>query len=311
MHYQTYAVIGAGAVGGLYGARLQQAGANVHFLLRSDYDHVQRHGLRVESVDGDINLPQVNVYRHPGAMPKCDVVLVALKTTQNHLLPEILPPVVKTGTLVVMLQNGLGVEDEAAAVVGPDFVFGGLCFVCSNRVGPGHICHLDYGHITLAQYTANHTPVGLTQPLRCLAKDFEQAGVQIIVAEDLLTARWQKLVWNVPFNGLSVVLDAQTDALMGNAYTRRLVEVLMNEVVLGAQETHRRHIPPGFVQKMLAATEKMKPYKTSMKLDFDSGRPMEIEAIFGTPLRLAQQAGANVPYLDMLYQQLKFLNSRS
>ncbi len=311
MHYQTYAVMGTGAVGGLYGARLQQAGAEVHFLLRSDFDHVQSHGLRVESVYGDVDLPQVNVYQRAADMSPCDVVLVALKTTQNHLLPELLPPVVGDDTLVVMLQNGLGVEDEAAAIVGPERIFGGLCFVCSNKVGPGHICHLDYGHITMAQYSADQTPAGLTESLRFLAEDFEQAGVQIILAEDLLTARWKKLVWNVPFNGLSVVLNAETDALMGKAHTRTLAEMLMNEVVAGALAVHQRHISPSFVQEMLAATAKMKPYRTSMKLDYDAGRPMEVEAIFGTPLKLAQQAGASVPHLEMLYQQLKFLDARS
>ena len=166
MHYQTYAVIGTGAIGGLYGARLQQAGAEVHFLLRRDFEHVQTHGLRIESVDGDFDLPQVNAYRRASDMPSCDVVLVALKTTQNHLLPELLPPLVKEDSLVVMLQNGLGIEDAAAAIVGPERVFGGLCFVCSNKVGPGHVCHLDYGHITLAQYTADQTPAGVTKPLR-------------------------------------------------------------------------------------------------------------------------------------------------
>jgi 2-dehydropantoate 2-reductase len=311
MHYQTYAVIGAGAVGGLYGARLQQAGVEVHFLLRSDFDHVRNHGLLVESVYGDVDLPQVKVYQHVGDMPPCEVVLVALKTTQNHLLPQLLPPVVGDDTLVVMLQNGLGVEDEAAAIVGSERIFGGLCFVCSNKVGPGHICHLDYGHITLAQYNADQKPAGLTDPLRYLAEDFEQAGVQIILAEDLLTARWKKLVWNIPFNGLSVVLDAATNEMMENEHTRSLAEMLMNEVVAGAQAVHQRHISPGFVQEMLAATAKMTPYQTSMKLDFDAGRPLEVEAIFGTPLQLAQQAGANVPHLEMLYQQLKFLDARS
>jgi len=131
------------------------------------------------------------------------------------------------------------------------------------------------------------------------------------LAEDLLTARWKKLVWNIPFNGLSVVLGAATDEMIANKHTRALAEVLMNEVLLGAQAVHQRRISPGFVQEMLAATAKMKPYRTSMKLDYDAGRPLEVEAIFGTPLRLAQQAGASVPHLEMLYQQLKFLDARS
>lgn len=310
MHFQSYAIIGTGAVGGLYGARLQQAGAEVHYLLRSDFDHVQAHGLRVESKDGDFDLPRVNAYRRTDQMPACEVVLVALKTTQNYLLPELLPPVVKKNSLVVMLQNGLGVEDAAATIVGPARIFGGLCFVCSHKVGPGHICHLDYGHITLAQYTAGQTPAGITELLRCLAGDFEQAGVHIVLANDLLTARWKKLVWNVPFNGLSVVLDAQTDQMMGNEHTYALAEALMREVLAAAQAVHQRHIPESFVQEMLEATMKMKPYHTSMKLDYDVGRPLEIEAIFGVPLTLARKAGLEMPHLGMLYQQLKFLDAR-
>jgi 2-dehydropantoate 2-reductase len=301
MHYQTYAVIGTGAIGGLYGARLQRAGAEVHFLLRRDFDHVRTHGLRIESVDGDFDLPQVNAYGRASDMPACDVVLVALKTTQNHLLPELLPPLIKEGSLVVMLQNGLGIEDAAAAIVGPERVFGGLCFVCSNKVGPGRVCHLDYGHITLAQYT---------RPLRCLAADFEQAGVSIILADDLLTARWKKLVWNVPFNGLSVVLNARTTEMIRHEHVHTLATALMHEVLAAAAAVHQRHIPDSFAQEMIEATLKMKSYDTSMKLDYDAGRPLEVEAIFGAPLTLARQAGLEAPHLAMLYQQLKFLDGR-
>jgi 2-dehydropantoate 2-reductase len=310
MHYQTYAVIGTGAVGGLYGARLQRAGAEVHFLLRSDFEHVRTHGLRIESVDGNFDLPQVNAYGRASDMPPCDVVLVALKTTQNHLLPELLPPVAKEGSLVVMLQNGLGVEDTAAAIVGPERVFGGLCFVCSNKVTPGHVCHLDYGHITLAQYTADQAPAGITGPLRRLGADFEEAGVCIILADDLLTARWKKLVWNIPFNGLSVVLNARTTGMIRNEHARTLANALMHEVLAAAAAVHQRHIPESFAREMIEATMKMKPYDTSMKLDYDAGRPLEVEAIFGTPLTLAQQSGLAVPHLETLYRQLKFLDGK-
>ncbi|MBN1220436.1 MAG: putative 2-dehydropantoate 2-reductase [Anaerolineae bacterium] len=319
MNYQSYAVIGTGAIGGLYGAKLQQAGAEVHFLLHSDFDHVRAHGLRVESKDGDlrveskdgdIDLPQVNAYYRVEDMPACEVVLVALKTTQNHLLPELLPPVVKRDSLVVLLQNGLGIEDTAAAIVGSERIFGGLCFVCSTKVGPGHICHLDYGQITLAQYTADQTAAGLTGPLQCLGTDFERAGVAVTLADDLLTARWKKLVWNVPFNGLSVVLNAKTDEMIGNQHTCTLATTLMDEVLAAAKAVHQRHIPRTFIQEMLDATKHMKPYHTSMKLDYDAGRRMEVEAIFGAPLTLARQAGLAVPQLEMIYRQLKFLDER-
>src|SRR4028118_63778 len=103
----TYAVLGTGALGGFYGARLQQIGSEVHFLLHSDYEQVSQHGLRIESPDGNFMLPQVYAYRDVAEMPRCDVVMVALKTTQNHLLSRLLPSVVKEDGAVLVLQNGL------------------------------------------------------------------------------------------------------------------------------------------------------------------------------------------------------------
>lgn len=311
MHFQSYAVIGTGALGGYYGGRLQQAGAEVHFLLRSDYEHVRQHGLRIESIVGDFELPRVKAYRQAADMPPCEVVLVTLKSTQNHWLPELLPPLVKDNTIVAVLQNGLGIEAEAAAIVGPNKVIGGLCFICSNKVGPGHIRHLDYGQITLGEYSADDSAGGITERLRCLGADLEQARIPLALADDLVAARWKKLVWNIPFNGLSVVLDAATDALIHCEHTRLLAVELMEEVLAAATAVHQRHIPPSFIQDMVAATAQMRPYRTSMKLDYDAGRPLEVEAIFGRPLRLAQAAGLKVGHLDTLYRQLKFLDSRT
>ncbi len=106
---RKYAILGTGALGGFYGAKLQKTGLDVHFLLRSDYEHVKKYGLVVESKDGDFTLPQVNAYQDIETMPQCDVVIVALKTTQNYLLPKLLPSVIKDGGVVLVLQNGLGI----------------------------------------------------------------------------------------------------------------------------------------------------------------------------------------------------------
>ena len=148
---RRYAILGTGAVGGFYGARLQKAGLDVHFLLHNGYEHVSKHGLIVESPDGDFPLPQVHAYNDVNKIPRCDVVVVTLKTTQNHLLPQLLPNIVKDDGVVLVLQNGLGVEPEIAQIVGSERVIGGLCFLCSNKVGPGHIRHLDYKEIKLAE----------------------------------------------------------------------------------------------------------------------------------------------------------------
>ena len=306
---RTYAILGTGALGGYYGACLQKAGIDVHFLLHNDYEYVCKHGLVVQSPDGNFTLPKVNAYHNVTDMPCCDVVAIALKTTQNHLLPQLLPHVIKDDGVVLVLQNGLGIEKQVADIVGSNRVIGGLCFICSNKVAPGHICHLDYKEITLGEYALNYHPGGITKRMRQIAHDFESAGIPIQLADDLLQARWQKLVWNIPYNGLSVVLDATTQELMANEYTSSLVEQLMREVVAGAKSCDR-YIPDSFIQKMLDYTANMQPYLTSMKIDFDQRRPLEVEAIFGNPLRMVS-AKVPMPACATLYHQLKFLDAKN
>lgn len=303
---RSYAIIGTGAVGGFYGARLQRAGCELHFLLHRDYEHVCRHGLACDSKDGNFTLPKVNAYADVREMPKCDVVCVCLKTTQNHLLSQLLPPIVKDDGVVLVMQNGLGVEQQVAEIVGAERVMGGLCFLCSNKVGPGHVHHLDYGLVGLGEFATR----GISERMRAIGRDLQRAGIPTELAEDLAVVRWQKLVWNIPYNGLSVVLDANTAELMTNPHTRQLVEGIMREVVTDARGC-RAAVTDDIVQKMLSNTEKMTPYRTSMKIDYDERRPMEVEAIFGNPLRAAQQADAGSPLLEELYHQLKFLDARN
>ena len=307
---RRYAILGTGALGGFYGARLCRAGADVHFLVHSDFQHVHRHGLVVDSKDGDFVLPQVHAYGDVRDMPRCDVAVVALKATQNHLLPSLLPPVLADDGVVLLMQNGLGGEEEAAKAAPGHRVLAGLCFLCSNKVGPGHIRHLDYGSVRFAEYAADSTPAEGNDAMRAISQDFASAGIQVDVREDLVLARWQKLVWNVPMSGLSVVLDADTQTLMANPHIRVMVDDIMREVVTGARSCGR-HIQDSFVQKMVDMTLAMAPYRASMKVDFDEHKPMEVEAIYGNPLRAARDAGAAMPIIETLYRQLKFLDARN
>ena len=309
MPNRNYAIVGTGALGGFYGARLQKADLEVNFLLRSDYDRVKKHGLIVESPEGDFTLPQVRAYHDARKMPQCDVVIVALKTTQNHLLPKILPHLLKDDGVVLVLQNGLNTEPEVAKIVGAERVIGGLCFLCSYKVSPGHICHLDYGSITLGEYTEDYKQIGITNRLHQIASDFRRAQIPIKLSGDLLLSRWKKLVWNIPYNGLSVLLNARTDELMANPDTLILVKEIMAEVIVGAK-SYDRIISDDFIPDMLDYTHKMKPYRTSMKIDYDESRPLEVEAIFGNPMRVAEQAGIKLPQIEVLYRMLKFVDAQ-
>jgi len=318
----SYAVLGTGAVGGLYGGLLAHAGADVHFLLHSDIDHVREHGLRVDSVLGDFHLPKPNVYDDVRKMPPCDVVLIALKTTHNDRLDQLLPPLLKDSSVVLTLQNGLDVEADAERSAGAGRVLGGCCFLCSNKVGPGHIRHLDYGRIAFGVYRPSDPAVDtrhVEQRGQQILADLQSAGIDATWSEDLAATRWRKLMWNIPFNGLSVTLDASTDELIGCPYSRRLAEQLIAEVHLGAA-TCGVEVPEEAKAQTIRNTEKMVPYDSSMRLDDKHGRPMEVEAIFGAPLRAVSrslgQSSENqiesvesvMPRVSMLYHELSYRN---
>jgi 2-dehydropantoate 2-reductase len=302
MGYYRYAIIGAGAVGGLYGGMLQRAGRDVHFLVRTDYDHLRQHGLRVASPWAAVALPTVHAYRHAEDLPACDVVCVCLKTTQNHLLPELLAPVVRPGTIIVLMQNGLGAEEEVAAAFPAAKVAGGLCYLCSTKRAPGDIHHLDYGDITFAAYSD-----GMDRPLERILTDFLSAGIPCKIAPHLATARWKKLVWNIPYSGLCVTLNAETNEIQADPAKRQLATALIREVITGGRACGC-DIDETFADWILEFTDKMKPYSPSMKLDYLAKRPLEIEYLYRRPLAAAQKAGCALPRIAALADELTRLD---
>ncbi|GAL18994.1 2-dehydropantoate 2-reductase [Vibrio maritimus] len=306
MSKKVFAVIGTGAIGGYYGARLHHGGHDVHFLLNSDYQHVVDNGLRVDSHYGDFSIPSsdLNAYSAVADMPKADVVLVALKTTQNHLLDSLIRPLLKPNTLVMLLQNGIGAEQEVAEAFDLPYVGGGLCFICSNKVGPGHIDHIDYGRITIGVYGQSGIDA-----LHAFASDLTQSGVEVDVDPKIIDARWKKLLWNVPFNGLSAVLDSDTATMMDCAELVDLSKAIMIEVQHAAQTTDTE-IPMSLIDTMLRNTAKMKPYLTSMLLDRRNHRELEIQYMYKNAIDLAASHGVTMPKTTALYEQLCFINKQ-
>jgi len=303
-----YGIIGTGALGGFYGGLMARAGLDVHFLLNSDYEHVRDHGLRVDSKNGDFYLPKVNAYAKAEDMPKCDCVVVGLKSTQNHLLPKILPPILHSKSIALVLQNGLHVEQSAMDLLGPGKVAGGCCFLCSNKVGPGHIKHLDYGKIVFGPYRGlDESEQGPPDELlNQIHQDLCGSKIECHLTDDLTTTRWRKLMWNIPFNGLSVILNASTDAIMADPNSRELAKRISEEVRQSALHCGSQ-IDPSYVDWVIDHTDDMVPYDSSMRLDFLHDRPMEVDVIYGNALRAAHRHGFDAPIQKTMYQQLKFL----
>lgn len=305
-------IIGTGAIGGFYGLMLARAGFDVHFLLRSEYTAVVEHGLQLNSaVHGSVHLSSVQAWSSVEQMPRCDWLLVGAKTTSNSELAPLIRQVAAPDARIVLLQNGLGVEEQLRPLLPESLhLLGGLCFICVHRSAPGVIEHQALGAVNLGYHSGPHLSA---QARQVVVEEgvalLQAAGLESLAMPDLEQARWQKLVWNVPYNGLSVLLNAGTTALMGNPDTRALILALMQEVERGAMACGHV-LPEGYAGKLLEATERMPDYLPSMYHDFSLQRPLELQAIYATPLAAAAAVGCELPKMRMLYQALCFLDRR-
>ncbi len=306
-------VVGCGALGSYYGAKLCRDGHTVHFLLRSDYEVVRRRGVLIRSPEGDFHV-NPKCARTAEEIGACDVVLIGLKTTANDIYPTLLPPLVAPRSAVVTLQNGLGNEERLAELFPPQQILGGLCFVCLNRLQPGIIQHIAHGRIVLGEFS------GWPEPrTHDIASAIKHSGVSCEVTDNLERAHWEKLVWNIPFNGLGVAAAAgyeavmsgdaasaalrghslTTDQLLDNGRWEALVRELMNEVI-SAANAQQLKLDPKLADVQIERTRSMGTYRASTLIDFERKQPLEIEALFLEPLRRAQRTGVATPRLAAL-----------
>jgi 2-dehydropantoate 2-reductase len=290
------AIVGAGALGLYYGALLQKSGVETHFLLRRDYEAIRGNGLQVFSPQGDFHLAAVNAWRTPAEIGAADLVLVGLKTFANGSFEELIAPLLAKGTEILTLQNGLGNEERLAELFGAGRILGGVAFLCSNRGEPGVVHHLGAGRIILGEFVRSEQA-----RIERLATMFQRAGVDCKTTADLQRARWEKLVWNIPFNGLAGLLLQPVDRLLAVAATRTLVRELMIEEIAAANaQGLNSNIPESYADSMLEFTDKMGEYRPSMQIDREEGRQLEIDAIFRKPLAAGTAKGVAMPRTGML-----------
>lgn len=315
------AVVGCGAVGSYYGANLCRAGHDVHFLLRSDYEVVRHNGVFIHSPNGDFRV-QPKCAKSPEQIGECDLVLIGLKTTANDQFQKLLPPLAGARAAFVTLQNGLGNEEQLAKIVPMENIFGGLCFVCLNRTAPGVIHHMSHGLVVIGEFRG--APGPRTQNI---ADTFRGAEIPCKVTDNLACSHWEKLVWNIPFNGLGVAGVAGHEALASDHASRvthhgpvlttnklldggrweNLVRELMLEVIAAARSLGFS-LSDSLAEKQIERTRNMGAYKASTLIDFERGQPLELEGLFLEPLRQAEKAGVKVPRLTALCNVLRQLN---
>ena len=295
------AIIGAGALGLYYGSLLQRAGEDVHFLLRRDYEAIAKNGLTVESINGNFHLQPVNSYIDSSEIGTVDLVLIGLKTFNNDQMNLLVRPLVDGGTTILSLQNGLGNEQVLAAEFPPQKIMGGVAFLCANRGEPGLIRHLGQGAVRIGHYRGSKNEAG-----ERISKTLAQAGIDCDYVDDLLKARWEKLVWNIPFNGLCALIGQTVTDILKHPPSRRLAIDIMQEVinVANAQPISSPIVSEPFIDRMIAATETMEGYRPSMMIDRQEGRQLELDSIYVKPLAAATDKSVSTPSINMLYALL-------
>ena len=317
------AVVGCGALGCFYGARLCQAGQDVHLLLRSNYETIRDEGLRIDSAKEGLFV-RPHAHDAPESIDKCELVVVSLKTTANERFAELSTPLLDGDTAILCLQNGLGNCEQLAEIFGPDRMLGGLCFVCLNRTAPGVVHHIAFGKVVLGELGRP-----LTERTHAIAELFKDAHIPCEISENLEKSQWEKLIWNIPFNGLGVagaaglqalestgedLLEAlspvmPTDQLLGNPQWEEWVRGLMGEIIAVAN-AKGLVVDASLEEQMVNYTRDMGKYRASTLVDFERGMPLEMESMFLEPLRQARATGVAIPRLEALCAVLEKLEER-
>ncbi|GFH58411.1 ApbA_C-domain-containing protein [Chaetoceros tenuissimus] len=331
----SIAIIGSGAVGCYYGARLYETNQyNVKFFMRNEhYTASTTNGLNVTSIHGDVFIPpeKLMAYDDIEEMGKTDWVILCLKSTGIDCVPELVVPLLKEdkSTRVLVIMNGLVDEDVIRLIEGYQedekdlkltkcTVYGGMALLCSNRIRPGHIDHSYAGKLTASLAKANDENNEDNHRDAMLNLWKPTQGFEFVYDDNLVRARWSKNLWNLPFNGISVAMNGITvDQIVNDPGLRKLAYRVMDETLAVANTdlsvrgfSEKEYLGEVERAAMMQLSDDMGPYKTSTMLDLVNRRKMEVKYVFRKAVDRANELGVEVPTLDTLVTQIEFLQRK-
>jgi 2-dehydropantoate 2-reductase len=290
-------VIGAGAIGSFYSAKLAQVGVEVSLWCRSDYDFIKKNGIKIESYTGNFHFTPHKILKNLDEnKEEFDYILIATKVLPNIDICGLIKNILQPKTKIILIQNGIHIEQNIAQNFPDNEIISALAFIAVSRKSAGVVYHQEYGKITIGTYGNK-----ASNAVYFLENLWKNSGIEVGVSDKILLERWKKLVWNGAFNPLSVVLhNKNTEEILNNDLTLNLVKNIMKEIC-DLAKADNCELPLDIIEKNIVATQKMKPYKTSMLLDFEAGRKMEVEAILGNAIKFAQSKSILTPYLSTIY----------
>ena len=295
-------VLGAGSVGLYFGGRLAQGGAEVSVVARSDYDTAVRSGYEVSSIAGDFHFSPHLVLRSAADYPGvADYVILSSKVLPTVDRVALLRPAIRSkDTVIVLIQNGIDIEEEIRAAFPDNELLSTIAYIGASRPAPGKVLHQGSGVLQMGVY-----PRGISSALKRLADVFNASKVKCEMMEDIVFTRWNKLLWNLPYNPVSVLAGgADTSRMSRGDELEKLCADLMSEVIRVANAAGVK-LTERLAEDQREFTRNFPPYKTSMLQDYEAGRALEVEAILGNTLRAARRYGVDVPRIECCYALLK------
>jgi len=296
------AVFGAGGVGGFFGGRLAHAGEDVTFIARGEHLRaIKAGGLKVESPSGDFVVFPAKATDDVTEVGEVDLVILGVKAWQVPEAAHAMKPLAGSRTTVLPLQNGVDAVSQLVAEIGSDRVIGGLCRIVSFVVGPGHIRHAGFTPSIIIGELDNRR----TARTDTIEQVFKNAGLEISVAADIQVALWTKFLFIASFSGVGAMANAPAGVVRSDPKWRSHLLNAMEEIYALA---HARGIklPANSVDTVMASVDSLPEEATSsMQRDIAAGKPSELESQNGAVVRMAREAGIDVPTHTLIYQTLK------
>ncbi|HEX2170933.1 MAG TPA: 2-dehydropantoate 2-reductase [Dehalococcoidia bacterium] len=296
------AVMGAGGVGGYFGARLAQAGEDVTFIARGAHLAAMREsGLRVTSALGDCTITPAQATDDPAAIGPVDYVLFSVKMYDTESAAEAIRPLIGPDTAVISLQNGIDNEDKLACRLGAEHVVGGVSYIFAAIDQPGLIRHSGQ----MARLVVGELDGQITPRLEAFRAAGQQAGLQVDLSADIRQTLWLKFLSNCASNGLTSVTRTPIGPIREDPDLRALCTAALEEVA-AVGRAEGINLPPNAVSSQLAGFDRL-PYdsRSSTEQDLARGKRLEIAYLNGRVAELGRRHGIPTPVNHFIYTVLK------
>jgi len=294
-------IVGAGGVGGYYGARLASAGAEVGLIARGDHlAAIREHGLRVRADDADFTV-RVAASDDPADIGPCDAVLFCVKSYDTDQAAALVGPLLKPETGVVSLQNGVDNEEKIAARIGAGHVIGGASFILAHIAEPGVVEQVG----SVRRVIFGELDGSRTERIERLLAEFRNAEIDSDVADDIRVVLWDKFAFLCALAGLTAVTRLPIDELLAVPDTRGLFQEMVAEVAVVAR-AEGVELADDIVDQKTAFAENLGPDSfSSLHHDLVTGHRLELDALHGEVTRRAARHGILVPVSEMIYSLLR------